>query len=310
MKKVICIVLTLLTVMLMVVPASALPYYTSVDIYTFEELKREIEKLPDEDAIVAFYIHNDITITETINIRCDNTELDFVNASDSDKVTLWVDNCLGFDINTYTDDVHMCFDGVKIVDLLETGYGGTARGIEVSAYSDGVEISGAIFYALGSNFINYGGAIYVNNDDCLIKDCTFIRCYAYREGGAIYINDDDVTIKDCTFSGCAVDNSESKGGGIAVSSGRKNILIDGCTFSNPAHDGIGQAVYGSGTEEKYTKVTNCNPKSDIEFWYANCYYADNAAGSLVSEGNLWIIIAVVIVAAGVAFFVIKKKKIN
>ena len=31
-------------------------------------------------------------------------------------------------------------------------------------------------------------------------------------------------------------------------------------------------------------------------------------GSVISEGNIWIIIAVVIVAAGVAFFVIKKKK--
>ena len=38
-------------------------------------------------------------------------------------------------------------------------------------------------------------------------------------------------------------------------------------------------------------------------------FINNYTASIISEGNLWIIIAVVIVAAGVAFFVIKKKKV-
>lgn len=153
-----------------------------------------------------------------------------------------------------------------------------------------------------------GGAISIGYDcdDVQITGSEFIWCIAHHDGGAINIcqQSDDIKIKSCRFLNCSASNG--RGGGIFFAFGDARCKVEDCDFSNCSADGDGDYVLG----DNDTLIKNCNPKTDDEDLFDDCTFKFSATGSVLSEGNLWIIVAVAALAiAGVAaLFIVKKKK--
>ena len=305
MKKLLyCLIFTSLMILLAVVPASAMNYHHA-DIYTFEDLKSEIDALNEEgitDTLIVFDIHKDITFTDTIDIDCKDIEIDFKNCSDKNEVKFNIDGHLAFDINTYNPDVKLYFDDVAFY-AREDNVLVSESAVEVSKYSDGCLIDGAKFTNL-TNYHSNGGCIYVNAENCTIQNCTFNDCIA-EYGGCIYINNDIVNVNYCTFTKCG---AREYGAGAYVASGCSGIKFDGCTFTKSycMYNNVGICVYGSG--EDNVTIINCTSDNGWQSYY---YCKEtNTLGSLLSTGNIWIITTIVALACIVIVFIKRKNKAN
>lgn len=82
-----------------------------------------------------------------------------------------------------------------------------------------------------------GGAIYLGDNEAVVRNCTFDGNSGYRKGGAIYIESDDVKINDCTFNKNEAMKSrgntqslEQKGGAAYVYG--HNAEFNNCSFTS------------------------------------------------------------------------------
>ncbi|MEJ2053620.1 MAG: PKD domain-containing protein, partial [Calditrichaceae bacterium] len=83
------------------------------------------------------------------------------------------------------------------------------------------------------------------SDDCYLNWCTMEFAHAVGEapldrGGALYVNNTDIMIENCTFQKNEADNH---GGGLYLEN--SNVLIDGCIIRDN-YSGTGTTCYGGG----------------------------------------------------------------
>lgn len=85
-----------------------------------------------------------------------------------------------------------------------------------------------------NNEANYGGALKINGEGCVVKNCKFTRNIARNDGGAIHADvESDTIITNCTFSS---NYAKVKGG--AVYTKNKDLTISKSSFtSNTASNG-------------------------------------------------------------------------
>lgn len=152
----------------------------------------------------------------------------------------------------------------------------------------------------GANYADdgEGGAIYVDGGDCIIKgnDCTIKNCNA-EYGGAIAVSGHDCTINDIVFS----ENTASSTGGNDLYVFWGDCKVNNCKFySSSPNANITADTYFDG----------CNITKKMCVGDVHQVVITNSTGSFISEGNLWIVIAVSLFALGgiVSVIIVKKKK--
>lgn len=96
----------------------------------------------------------------------------------------------------------------------------------------------------------YGGAMANYNSSPLLRSCSFLGNWTdYSSGGAIYNNESNLTLENCTFRN---NKSKSSGGAIFLSGGNSNLTD--CIFDeNVANSGGGGMCVGGGL----ATLTNC-----------------------------------------------------
>lgn len=301
MKKVICIALTLLIVLLTVAPAFALTDCVDVRVYDFDRLQEELESL-SENQRINIRVCKDIVFTDTIEISADGAQVEFFNDTEAKEAKFIIDGLVGIDINTYTPNVKLYFNDV-VFGVEEYSDSTTECGIEISKYSDGCLIDGATFSCL-SNVDSDGAGIYVNAEDCTINNCTFSKCRA-SYGAGIYINNDIVTVDACTFDGCF---SMSYGAGVYSAAFCSGVEIKNCSFNCDSRKTKGACVYGYG--ENYVKVIDCTPKNGGDWCYYGCEEINTKVGSILSTGSLAVITTIVVLSGIATVIFIRRKKSN
>ncbi len=90
-----------------------------------------------------------------------------------------------------------------------------------------------------------GGAIYVDQENVTIENCTFSEngkndCGETEQGGTIYIDNDNTTIKNCTIT-----KSRSNDEGGAIYNNNNGTLIQDCTITDCTSGGEGGGIWTS-----------------------------------------------------------------
>ena len=145
-----------------------------------------------------------------------------------------------------------------------------------------------------------GGAIYVDGENCHIKNGNFYGCSAETDGGAICLNRDNAIVENCSFSYCKAGDD---GGAIYVCAGADDCIIKNCRFSSCECEERGNAVCG----DNDTRVINCT--SDAKNSFKLCK-VENSTGSIMSQGNIIIIASILVVAAVIVVILVVRKKKN
>ena len=153
---------------------------------------------------------------------------------------------------------------------------------------------------LSRNESGDGGVIYVDAEYCTIDGGWYVDSYAKVDGGAICVNRDNCTIRNCHFKNCRADDD---GGAIYFCSGADDGVVWNCTFEGCSSDDEGNFVNGDGD----TVINLCTYGDDDDYYHCEI---QSFAGSVLSDGSIWIIVAVavVVIAALVVLIVLKKKK--
>ncbi len=138
-----------------------------------------------------------------------------------------------------------------------TGRNGSAIGMDsVWMGQNEGKIQGITFDGNSSGWLESKacGAIAVNQEWIVIQDCKFTNNKAqnYCHGGAIYINNDNTSISNCTFDS----NSANHGGAIYIDN--EDTTITNCTFTNNTA-GYGGAIYNN---DDNTVINNCTIKNN------------------------------------------------
>ncbi len=231
----------------------------------------------------------------------------------------------------FADDVDNCtIEACSFTNCSADDCGGAIEYYEVCDYNNVIDCT---FENCTSG--DDGGAIDVsyNSDVFKVKNCKFINCQAEGDGGAVNICQqcDNCRFEYSNFNNCHA--SDEDGGGIFFSAGASEGRIYRCIFTDCTADDDGHCVYG---REDDTVVEECLPCSESELLYYNCefegespenwdwydwnkyddawwkvlVYGPDYYASVLSEGSIWIIIAIAVVAVGgvAALFIVKKKK--
>ena len=93
--------------------------------------------------------------------------------------------------------------------------------------------------AHGSGMKQFGGGMYNEASNPIIRNCKFIDNLADRDGGAIYNDESSPVIKDCNFSGGLVTNNS----GAIHNFYNSSPVIKNCTFTTNVAEGRGGAIY-------------------------------------------------------------------
>ncbi len=214
----------------------------------------------------------------------------------------------------YGDNVNLILDDVTIKNGNATNqavsdWSPTDRGGAIyvdGAYCSIIGRNGSIIRDSSSSYT--GGGIEIDGHYCTVDNILFDNCTA-QYGGAIYVYWSFSKIKDCAF------RKNCKG-----SNGGNYVYAD---HGNPATGIInweGFSIYEDGTTFLRWKATaenndfagKCKIYANNEEWKKDYQgYESYFTGSMVSQGNLWIIIVVaaVVVLAVVALIILKKKGI-
>lgn len=231
------------------------------------------------------------------------------------------DRCTGY----YGGAISVLNTGARISGLNFKGchaeYGGA---IYVDDYINDCEITNCKFE--GNTSDNDGGAIYTNGEHITIEECIFLENESGDCGGAIHSNDYYNHVRRCTFYGNECDDC---GGAIYMGYSYENsveesafsnnfafkyaenghslylangVTLLGCRFDNPQYNEISGTINDGGGNE-------FDINRSFEDW--GYFWQNNDAGSILSGGNVAILISVAAVAVLVVTVIaIKKKKTN
>ena len=273
MKKVISLVFALILLVCLGVPAFA--SYGDFYAESWEELVEFLDELEDGDEYnieIAANAYGDVYPQKTTaEIDADNVNLKFGGVEEIwDQSDNGVDGAI-FEING--EGVTLDFNGIQM-----QSNGNPAIVVD----GDRCTIKNATFYHC-KNKGGKGGGIRITDNDpyCRVEKCFFNGCEA-KYGGGIYIDADYATISECTFKDC---KSEKEGPDVYDNEGESTV--DTCSTNNSEW---------------------VNPFADVKE-VLKCTFGPSSIASMLSEGNLWIVLAVAVVAVGtVGVLIVRKKK--
>ena len=192
--------------------------------YAFEDIKNRIESANDGDKIYfngTFEFAGEVTVTKSITIE---------GVDDGATITrdTFTGNFRFFNIQSS----HVVLNNLKF---------------EYAAYTNGGAILWQGNYGVISNCEfnknsasdSYGGAIYLNADNCNITNCNFTNNMA-GYGGAVFIFGNNNLVNSSKFENNYCNNENSKGG--AIFSDCNALTIEYCTFKSNHAESCGGAV--------------------------------------------------------------------
>ena len=147
-----------------------------------------------------------------------------------------------------------------------------------------------------------GGFATVTGEKCIIDGIVCKNCTAGMSGGAITVRGKQFTATNSRFENC----SSKIGGAIQFYSGATGGTVSKCTFTGCTATSGGNCVKGAYD----TKVEGCTPTFNYTD-YRDCEQgtSDVHVGSVLSDGNIWVIVAVAAVAVcAIAVLAVYKKK--
>ncbi len=152
----------------------------------------------------------------------------------------------------------------------------------------------------GANYSEngYGGAISVDGKNSVIEghNCKISNCHA-EYGGAISVAGHDCTISGITFS----DNKADNNGGTDLYVYWGDCHVNDCTFNSSSPNAyITANTYFSG----------CNITKEMCTEDVHQVFIYNTTGSVLSEGNLWIVGTVMLAVLGsiTVLILVKRRK--
>lgn len=275
-----------------------------ISIENFDQLKKVIDGLKNGDEKF-LSIKNDIDYKGEIKINASNVKLHIFGAPTKEYMNLNLGSYCGFYIDA--KNVELCFDKIHICGNNTAKAISYGQGIYVN--KENCTIKNGIFedcYVDGD-----GGAIYVYEEYCTIEHCFFEDCSASVDGGAICIDDDNCTINKCTFKNCKVDDD---GGAIYMCYNDSDGLVVDCSFSGCDSGDCGKNICGWND----IIAVQPDPFDKDETYYCDCELLTHEeyeekygslVGSTLSKGNTWILAGIGVVAiVAIAVVVAKKKK--
>lgn len=249
------------------------------------------------------YIEHEIAIPENVTIKFSNGVIE-------------CHECRGFELDE--DNSQLILDNVEIC-------GGYADGKNTNAKGDkdeggGIYIDGAHCSVIGRNGSRIrncsatfsGGGITVDGHYCYIEDINFYNCSS-KKGGAIFVNYSFTKIINCGFSNTCKGNSDGNFVYANHTSTPTAIIsaLDLTTYTNPSTGKVTYAKSKNIPADASGFSGNCKTYNNNQEWIDDTDEDDieDFTGSMISQGNLWIIIVVaaVVVLAVVALVILKKK---
>ena len=129
---------------------------------------------------------------------------------------------------------------------------------------------------------NEAEAFYIDQNNVILKNITFINCKSSADSGAVHCNRiSNITISNCRF----INNSATSNGGAINFKGDSNAIISDCTFIDNHADFGGAIAIGSNN----ATISNCNFTNNsaqdggaVALYYnnhniVNCYFTNNIA---------------------------------
>ena len=101
----------------------------------------------------------------------------------------------------------------------------------------------------------YGGAIFNNNDDVDLRQCTLSDNVSIQQGGAYFANDGRLTVEDCEF--LRNRSKQSTGGAIHMQTGSLTVLRTNFN-ANQSESGGGAITMNNGTDVTVRRCTITN----------------------------------------------------
>ena len=198
----------------------------------------------------------------------------------------------------YAGAIYVEGDNCTIKNCIFNNCDSSYCGGAIYVYGDGCKIKDCTFNNCSSE---YGGAIYLEGYGADITGCTFNGCHASNDGGAIYA-DDDAEIKGCHFT----DNTANDCGGSIISgNGPGRVLVKGCDFKGGSCGDVGIWVDCWNDAE----IEECTPGDSSKYYKPAKIDSSSNVSSILSEGNIWIIGGVAVVAiAAIVLIVLKRRK--
>lgn len=166
---------------------------------------------------------------------------------------------------------------------------------------------------LSDNDTELGGGGLANGiGNITLENCVFRNNFCSAMGGAIYMFRSNLEATNCTI----VNNtSESHGGGFASNQGG-NATFTNCNIYDNKSDTVSNAVYHMG-RNSYTKLIGCysdfvphvqsGKVTIIDSVSEPIDFTNAAAGTIISTGNIALIVGAVLAFVMIVVFLVKKK---
>jgi hypothetical protein len=119
--------------------------------------------------------------------------------------------------NTISNNSSSYGGGISVCQDRLTTNSGTISGITFDSNHADYKTEASLINSNGK-----GGAIYIEQEDIMVSDCTLTNNTSLNYGGGIYIYNDGLTVKDCVIQS----NTSAAGGGIYVNE-HEDIILDG-----------------------------------------------------------------------------------
>ncbi len=176
---------------------------------------------------------------------------------------------------------HSGEDTTSVVDGFHFTSGVSVMGGGINCTGASPLIRNCVFTGCG---VAYGGALYLNQSQAVVRDCSFLRNDVFVSGGAIWIENSTPVIASCVIDSCS---AGFIAGGILIHEGGSTTVRD-VTISNCGSGGEGAGVYCQDAPSYFFGVefiANTADSTDGGGLYANCdvtledcLFQDNYAG--------------------------------